>query len=551
MAPIPGREEEMDKNPAGGYSFSITDMSRLRRFLILGVEGNTFYQSQRELVKQNAESAERAIKENPRAVVDEVVSVLTEGRSFRPDASLFVLAMVAAYNVNKPEDKVAADARSYALSKLPEVANTPYQLYVFANYVQSMRGWGRSLRNAFSRWYEQSPLDRLAMHAWKYKQREGFSHRDLLRLSHPSTKDELRNGIYQYMADKSDLSKGLSALDGDVPSPLDQIAAAEELLKLQGNDKATIKRATDLITKYRLTHEAVPGHLKNEKAVWEALAQDMPVIAMVRNLAKMTSVGYIDKLSKGAQKVIEALENENAIRRSKAHPMQFLIAAKQYEQGRGDKGGLTWNPNRGVIDALDTAFHLSFGNVEKTGKRFIIAGDDSGSMSGYGWMSRGSLAGGMSPAEAAAAMMMVNYRVEPNTVMIGYSDDIREIPASKRMTLNSLLKHFGRGGGTNTALPAHYALENKLDVDVIVSYTDNCTWAGGFYGWGRSARSGHVTEVLDRLQDRLGHEVKWVNCAMEANSSSDVDPNKTNMLELVGLDANTPRIIGEFASGRL
>jgi 60 kDa SS-A/Ro ribonucleoprotein len=110
-----------------------------------------------------------------------------------------------------------------------------------------------------------------------------------------------------------------------------------------------------------------------------------------------------------------------------------------------------------------------------------------------------------------------------------------------------LSKH--NGGGTNTALPVKYAMDKKLNVDAIVSYTDNETWAGrGYYG-GRSG-TGHVTEEMKMYVDKYG-EFKFLNCAMVASGTSDVDSKNPNMFELVGMDANTPRIISEFMQGNL
>src|SRR5207248_9023195 len=47
-------------------------------------------------------------------------------------------------------------------------------------------GWGRSLRRAVGRWYTAQPVDALAYQAVKYRQRQGVTHRDLLRLAHPA-----------------------------------------------------------------------------------------------------------------------------------------------------------------------------------------------------------------------------------------------------------------------------------------------------------------------------------------------------------------------------
>ena len=45
--PIFGRS--MVQNAAGGFVFEIDDWQRLRRFLILGAEGGTYYASERKL----------------------------------------------------------------------------------------------------------------------------------------------------------------------------------------------------------------------------------------------------------------------------------------------------------------------------------------------------------------------------------------------------------------------------------------------------------------------------------------------------------------------
>jgi len=46
-------------------------------------------------------------------------------------------------------------------------------------------GWGRMMRQAIASWYLDKDPKSLAMHITKYPQREGWSNRDLLRLSHP------------------------------------------------------------------------------------------------------------------------------------------------------------------------------------------------------------------------------------------------------------------------------------------------------------------------------------------------------------------------------
>ena len=56
-APIPGSTQV--PNSAGGYSWSVDDWTRLRRFLVLGSEGGTFYASEQTLTLANAAAVAR------------------------------------------------------------------------------------------------------------------------------------------------------------------------------------------------------------------------------------------------------------------------------------------------------------------------------------------------------------------------------------------------------------------------------------------------------------------------------------------------------------
>lgn len=579
---IVGRETEMEKNPAGGVSFKLDDFARLQRFIILGVEGNSYYQSQKILVNQNVDALERCLIADGKRVVDMVVDIATNGRAFKQDAGLFVLAAAASFKggshntrKNPPNrnrfqyeenyekalaeyeasklivsDAAALEVRQYALEKLPLVARTGTALYTFAEFVRGQRGFGRSLRRAFAKWMTDKPLDKLAYQAWKYKSRNGWTYRDIMRLAHPVTDQRDRAAVFHYMA-KGELPEDASLEN----AALAQIDAAEHLLKIMnGREKVTkdvIGEATKLITDHRLTHEAVPSELRKSPEIWEALLQDMPLQAAVSNLGVMTSAGLVKPLSGASKKIIGMLGNAEAIERSRMHPMRFFIAAKVYGMGRGIKGSLSWSPDQGIMDALDEAYYAAFGNVESTGKSVVIAVDDSGSMGGRFYGFGGQRVVGTvpntSPAEVAAAMALVTYRVEPNSVLIGYSDGIREMKVSRRARIDGIVKHIGRGGGTNTSLPVQYAMKNNLDVDGIVSYTDNNTWGAGSWGWNRE---GHVTEWVKKYVDRYG-PMRFVNVAFESNGITDVDPNNPHMFELTGCDANTPRIISEYLAGNL
>jgi 60 kDa SS-A/Ro ribonucleoprotein len=58
-APIPGSTQV--PNSAGGFAWAVDDWTRLRRFLILGSEGGSYYAGEWKLTRENAEGVERCL----------------------------------------------------------------------------------------------------------------------------------------------------------------------------------------------------------------------------------------------------------------------------------------------------------------------------------------------------------------------------------------------------------------------------------------------------------------------------------------------------------
>lgn len=88
--------------------------------------------------------------------------------------------------------------------------------------------------------------------------------------------------------------------------------------------------------------------------------ENMPMTAMIRNVGKMTNVGVLAPLSAGAARVCEMLKSEKNLKDARVHPFSILVALKQYEAGKGEKGKLTWIPNQDIVTSLDKAFYLAF-----------------------------------------------------------------------------------------------------------------------------------------------------------------------------------------------
>src|SRR5438874_708185 len=170
-APLPGQAP----NSAAGFAWTVDAWTRLRRFLVLGSEGGSYYASESTLTRENARAVEECVAENGPRAVAEIVRVSTEARAPKNDPALYALALAAGLG--------GVETRRAALAALPQVARTGTHLFQFALFVEGFRGWGRSLRRAVGHWYAAQSVDALAYQAVKYRQRAGVTHRDLLRLA--------------------------------------------------------------------------------------------------------------------------------------------------------------------------------------------------------------------------------------------------------------------------------------------------------------------------------------------------------------------------------
>src|SRR5438552_3242588 len=268
---------------------------------------------------------------------------------------------------------------------------------------------GQVPNSAGGRWYAAQSPDALAYQAVKYRQREGMSHRDVLRLAHPARRVGAGNPTLDVSDEHARLFEWI--VRGGSTEGLPRLV--EGFVRAQA--ASTAREAAELVREYRLPREALqPEHLTSTD-VWEALLDEMPMTALIRNLATMTRVGVLAPGSDGTAKAVAQLGDSERIRRARVHPIAVLAALRTYASGRGARGRGEWNPVREIVDALDAAFYTAFGNVEATGKRLLLALDVSASMTG------GAVAGvrDLTPRDASAALALVTAATESRYEEIG------------------------------------------------------------------------------------------------------------------------------------
>ena len=405
----PFDKPEMIQNDAGGYVFAIDDEERLMRFLILGSDSNTYYSTAKKLTLESAEAIKNMIIADCKKCVDIIVNISDSGRAPKNDPAIFALAMCASFG------KTAGE-RNYALAALNKVCRTATHLFQFVETISLMRGWGRSLKKYVSKWYTDKELKDIVYQTVKYRNRNNWSHKDVLRLSHPKSNNFAINSIFADITDKQDITKAIvESTNEDETFQLRRYSIAKNMTR----NAYTENEICDYIVKYNLPMECLPTSMKNNKKVWETLllSGNLPLTATIRNLGQMSKCGVLNDYSDGEKKVIETLHNEEYIKKSRIHPLNILTAYYTYRLGHSLRGSNSWEVNSNIDSALEDAFYLAFTNVEPTNMTNMLALDVSGSMSCYPNHNVP-----ITSSAISAAFAMFYLRTEKNTHVYGFSD---------------------------------------------------------------------------------------------------------------------------------
>lgn len=502
------------ENSAGGFVFGLDDRARALRFLILGTEGGTYYTNQKDLTSDNAKVILRLAASDGLWLVNLIVEVSEAGRAPKQNPTLLALAACTGSS--------DLETRRAACAAIPRVCRTGTMLFIFARYVEQFRGWGPALRRAMGNWYQNRPEGSLAYQAVKYRQREGWSHRDLLRLSHPHAMEgeHVRRAIYDWIV------RGTES--DDLP------------LTIRAHIRAM--RTTSLVEWVELASdlpwEALPDAALGHREVWEAMLPGMPPTALIRNLGRLTKLGVIAPLGGQTKAVVGQLTDASAIHKARVHPLTALVAASTYASGHGVRGSMTWEPNNQIAAALTETFYLGFGALEAAGKRTLLGLDVSGSMAG------GQVAGSpLKPYEAEGAMAMVALRSEPEVYPMAFSSGFVPLPLSDTQRLDDVLRTLGGMPfeRTDCAVPMQWAARNKVPVDTFIIYTDNETWFGTV----------HPFQALRRYRDVMGINARLCVVGMTSTGFSIADPTDAGMLDVVGMDTAAPNLMASFSRGEL
>lgn len=531
--PIPGRSG-MVRNEAGGYVFETDMWQQVEDFLILGVTGGTRHANPAAGLAA-AELIFAAVDDDGPRLVTLITEIATARPPRAPKPGPYLFALAAAAAGGKPETRKAVQGT------FPDVVRTTYDLAAFFGYWKNLCGKvtprgtapviGRGMRTAFASWFNDGDAEDVAFRVCKGRSRttpagERLAVLDVLRIAHPAPRTPGHRTLFGWLA-------------GNVPDVIARgtLRSVDRFLSAQA---ATTPEDAIRVTRERdVPWEFLPSEVLTDPGVWAELARTVGLTALIRNLARMTRIGALNLMGGPAVDTVTArLTDQDALVEARIHPMDLWLALRVYQSGMSQpdpsRDPQTWIPVPAVVDALETAYGLSFGPFTPSGKRILTVVDSSASMSWAHIAVGGSVLG--TAWEVANTMAIILARTEDAPTI---NCDTR-VHASK-VTPGTNLREITAweqpgGGGTDMAAPFEWLMTRGIKADGVVVFTDNMTWAGGW----------HPTQALSAYRSGINPYARLVVVSMTLTGQSIGDPKDPGVLQLTGLDGALPQIISGY-----
>lgn len=137
-------------------------------------------------------------------------------------------------------------------------------------------------------------------------------------------------------------------------------------------------------------------------------------------------------------------------------------------------------------------------------------------------------------------MAMVTMAREPRHYVVEFQERLTPSNIHPKMRLPDVVDYMARRpfGSTRCSAPFEYALQNRLEVDAFVVFTDSETNGGV-----------HPFAAMQRYRREMGIPAKLIVNGMTSTGFTIAKPDDSGMLDLVGLDANMPALMSDFIRG--
>ena len=245
----------------------------------------------------------------------------------------------------------------------------------------------------------------------------------------------------------------------------------------------------------------------NTAKVWEELIDSKKVgyMALLRNLRNILNAN-----PSNANKVLEYIENPEAVKKSKQLPFRYLSAYKELKNIGGSR----------VFDALENAIEASIENMPRLEGTTVVAVDTSGSMS-----SSISAKSDVRCNEIAMLLGLMANKICDNSIFYTFDTSIRKYAVSHRTSILETVSKSCCGGGTDMYLPFSKMLSDNIKADRVIVISDNmCNSGGGWYS------SKPVQSLADEYRRKTGNNI-WVHAIdLQGYGTQQFHGAKTNII---------------------
>jgi len=431
-------------NPEGFPSFERSLEEAYLQVLLTNTLTGTFYATEKELFDGSLALHAEMAQTDPQFMARAITYARSEGlMRLQPIVGLAYLA------------KADRDLFHQAFGG---VIFTPGDL---ADFVEIVRGdvvpggMGRTIKTAVNNWLNGMS----EYHAIKYNAGgQGYSLRDIVRVSHPKPPDAVRDSMFLWLTDRD---KWLA--DGEKRALVPQIDAFERLKRIDAGEDQGVERA--VIAEGRLPYEVVTGVIKPDFDTWRELMRQMPYMALMRHVNTLQRAGVL-RHAASAKYVAERLSDQDVVRKARILPFQLFTAYRMF------------NPEspaeKLVSEALVDAMEAAFINMPKIEGNVAIAPDVSGSMTGS--IGRRNSARFIDIAGIFTGALL---KASPDALVLPFENDVVKVKLSARDSLVTTAEKLAKigGGGTAVSAPISQLLDDRVPVDVFIGITDNIEWA--------------------------------------------------------------------------
>ncbi|KFB40686.1 AGAP001871-PA-like protein [Anopheles sinensis] len=490
----------------------------------------------------------------------------------RTDECLFALAYCAR-EFPTPEERHAT------YDVVVEVISSSRDLFHFLEYYTDLAidseyaGFGHGIRSAIKRWYDKhTPLQLSEMLA-RSTSIKGWTHADVLTKAHvqlscpekASIIDGVRKRTSQLLAGKrtekqkdKKVKQNATVVEGEEKK--DSVPAMSEALQRyhtmrQFRSAPTISKVLDYIKQHGMTLDMLPPHFLRSGKVWEALYPTITYHELLWAALRLQDFRLLNPDSTHVETYVAALQNRlTDLELEQIHPVALHRIAMLYENHSRYESkkkelfhhALDCPVNAKVLAKLWSAVEHSFSHHPKTGVRYYIALDLREAHTKKN-VFRNSI---ISCFHASVMLAFSIYKREKDVTVMAFTEEagvLKPVEFEESMTWLDAVAHCQAlllpKTKVSLVAPIARAEADKVKVDLFITITDSLIRVNPLRTPPNEALQDYRKKVKLSLSRYAAISLSNHVPSFDFTSCQDA----TGILEMVGYNDNTPKIIEAFA----